>query len=69
MSFIIVLIYCAILYLDSRLSSKHFETKREKILYRTLVILAILISFPTALALQLDHIGASLSGLISLLNY
>ena len=68
MSLIIVLIYGAILWLDCRISPKHFETKRGKFLYRTLVILAILISFPTALALQLDHIGASLSGLISLLD-
>lgn len=61
----IPLIYGVILFADSRLSSS-FENKRGAILYRTLVILAIIISIPTALTLELDHIGASLSGLISL---
>lgn len=68
MSFIIILLYALILYSDSRISPKQFETKRGKILYRTLVALAIIISFPTALALELDHIGASLSGIITLLS-
>ncbi len=69
MSFIIVIFYSLILYSDSRLCPKTFSTKRGKFLYRTLVILAVVISFPTALTMDLDHIGASLSGLISLLNY
>ncbi len=69
MSFFIIVFYSLILYLDNLLCPKEFEAKRGRILYRTLVILAVLISFPTALAVRLDHIGASLSGLISLFSY
>lgn len=65
MFLLIPILYSTILFADSRLSSENFTKKRGVILYRALIILVVLISFPTALTLELDHVGASLSGLIS----
>lgn len=68
MSILIVpVLYGLILFVDFRLTAPpHNSKKRERILYRTLIVLAVLISIPTSFALSLDHVGASLSGLISL---
>ncbi len=67
MSILIVpVLYGLILFADARLTAPHDFKKSEQILYRTLIVLAVLMSIPTAFALSLDHVGASLSGLISL---
>lgn len=67
MTFILIpLIYCALLALDG--IKKHEASHRERIVYRTLAIIAIALSFPTALASRLDHVGASLSGFVSMFS-
>lgn len=66
---IVPILYAAILLFDYLLvTPKHSATRGERILYRVLITLALLVSVPTSIALQLDHVGASLSGLISLFS-
>ena len=69
MSFIIIpLIYGVILFADYHFTAPHSAPRHERILYLSLVVLAAIVSIPTSYALTLDHVGASLSGLISLFN-
>lgn len=66
---IVPILYAAIMLLDYWLiTPTHSSTRGERILYRVLIVLAMIASVPTSIALQLDHVGASLSGLVSLFS-
>lgn len=58
-------LYAAILSLDWLSARKHITTK-EKRLYLLFGVLAFFSAFPAAYWEQLDHAGASLSGMLSL---
>ncbi len=62
--FILPAIYGALLFFERT----DFTGKRERYLYRVLVIIALVLSLPASYALSLDHVGASLSGLVSVFS-
>lgn len=61
---IVPALYGAILWVDHRLCAE--SGRKECALYRVLVVLALVFALPTSFALRLDHVGASLSGLVSM---
>ena len=64
---IVPALYGAILWLDHRLCAGAEPAGRAaRTLYRVLVVLALVFALPTSFALRLDHVGASLSGLVSM---
>lgn len=63
--FIIPLCYLLLLTFDWTSSRKHIS-KKERVLYLFLATLALLSSFFAAYRAQSDHVGASLSGMLSL---
>lgn len=63
--FIIPLCYLLFLTFDWHASRKHIS-KKERILYLILALLAILSSLFAAYRAQSEHVGASLSGMLSL---
>lgn len=64
--FLIPVLYGVILWIDFQLvAPTHSSTRSERILYRILITLALISAIPVGIAQQLDHVGASLSGLVS----
>ena len=61
MAFLLPVIYIAVLFLDRRERSG-----REKIIYIILASVAVALGIPAGIGARLDHVGASLSGMISL---
>ena len=64
---IVPALYGAILWLDHRLcAGAEPEGRAARTLSRVLAVLALVFALPTSFALRLDHVGASLSGLVSM---
>lgn len=61
MSFVIPVIFLAVLTFDFR-----NRQGREKVLYIALAVTAVLFGLFAGLAAKSDHVGASLSGMISI---
>ncbi len=61
MAFILPVIYISVLLLDRR-----ERCGREKIMYAILAAIAVALGIPAGIGAGLDHVGASLSGMISL---
>ncbi len=61
MVIILPAIYIAVILLDRR-----GRDGREKMLYAILAVLAVVLGIPAGKGAGLDHVGASLSGMVSL---
>ena len=61
MSIVLFFVSASILFLDSK-----GREKREKAMYIFLAAVSVILAFAAGLAAENDHVGASLSGMISI---
>ena len=66
MNYILIPLLFLILLLTDWLASRRHMTKKERIFYITLSVLALLSAFPAAHRMQIDHGGSTLGSALTL---